>query len=221
MANATPDPRTSQSELPNEAPSATTGSEAGAAAPTDASSIATVALRDIGLAVALLSIWAGADAWYLASGTGLGALLSATGGLLVGAALTALAHEWGHFAGARISGGTAPVSPAKGFVPLFVFDFERSREEPFRAMSVGGNIAHWLVALGWFALLPGATPGQIALQCGGVGFAIFASTIEIPVIRRAFAGVPGAEALSGIGPDTLRRSAWIGFASALILFALL
>ncbi|MCP5057797.1 MAG: hypothetical protein GY937_13900 [bacterium] len=189
--------------------------------PADASAISTVALRDIAVAVALLSVWAGADAWYLASGVGLGAVLSAIGGLLVGAAVTALAHEWGHFAGARLSGGTAPVSPAKGFVPLFMFDFERSREEHFRAMSMGGNLAHWFVALAWFALLPGDSPGQIAVQCGGIGFAVFASTIEFPVIRRAFAGVPGKEALGGIGQDTLRRSAWIGLASALVLFALL
>lgn len=204
-----------------ETPESTPREEASGEIPADASAIATVALRDIALAVALLSLWAGADAWYLASGTGLGAMLGAIGGLLIGAAVTALAHEWGHFAGARLSGGTAPVSPVKGFLPLFVFDFERSREEHFRAMSVGGNVAHWLVALGWFALLPGATPGQIALQCGGVGFAIFASTVEVPVIRRAFAGMPGAEALRGISPDTLRRSGWIGFASALVLFALL
>ncbi len=191
------------------------------AAPADASSLSTVALRDVAIALALLSIWGGADAWTLATGSVFGAVLSVLGGLLVGAGVTSLAHEWGHFAGARLTGGTAPIAPARNLVPLFVYDFARSGEEHFRAMSVGGNLAHWAAALAWFALLPGETPGQVALQCGGVGFAVFATTVELPVILRAFTGVPGAEALRGITGDKLRRAGGLGLGSALMLFALL
>lgn len=191
------------------------------AIPTDASPIAVVLLRDVAILTTMLSVWAGAEAWAVQSGLGLATALSSLGGLLVGAAATALLHEWGHFLGARLSGGVAPVSPAANFLPLFLFDFERSDESHFRAMSLGGNLAHWGVALGLLALLPGASAGQIALQCGALGFATFASTVEFPVIRRAFAGEPGAQALTSIRPDTLRRAGGIGFATALVLFVLL
>jgi len=186
--------------------------------PENASPIPLVALRDVLIVITLLSIWAGAEAWASQSGLGMAAALSSIGGLLVGAATTALLHEWGHFVGARSSGGTAPVSPAGNFLPLFLFDFDRSEEEHFRAMSVGGNVAHWATALALFVMLPGATAGQLALQCGSLGFAVFASTIEFPVLRRAFAGEPGAQALATIRTDTIQRAGWIGFATALGTF---
>ena len=191
-----------------------------AAVPADASPVPAVALRDLAIATTLLSIWAGAESWAVQSGLGMASALSSIGGLLVGAAVTALLHEWGHFLGARLSGGVAPVAPAAKIVPLFLFDFARSEERHFRAMSLGGNLAHWTAALGLLVLLPGASSGQIALQCGALGFATFASTVELPVIRRAFAGEPGEQALTAIGPASLSRSGWIGVAVALGLFVI-
>ncbi len=206
---------------PTDASSTPEGAAGDAAVPADASPVALVALRDLAIVTTLLSVWAGAESWAVQSGLGMAAVLSSVGGLLAGAAVTAQIHEWGHFLGARLSGGVAPVARAAGIVPLFLFDFARSEERHFRAMSLGGNIAHWAAALGLLALLPGASSGQIALQCGALGFATFATTVELPVIRRAFAGEPGEQALTAIGPAELARSGWIGVATALGLFVIL
>ena len=67
-----------------------------------------LALRDGALALAALSLWAGADAWYDATGLAFAGLVSVLDGFLAGAALGAIAHEWGHFVGARWAGGIAP-----------------------------------------------------------------------------------------------------------------
>ena len=187
----------------------------------DASPLFLVALRDTAFVLGALSLWAGADAWSQATGAGFGVFLSSATGLLAGAFTAAQLHEWGHFAGARLSGGTAPISPAGKLVPLFLFDFERSDERQFRWMSIGGNLAHWLAAIALFAFVPTASPGGLALACGGLGFAVFASSIEFPVIRRALDGTPGAEALATIDAEGIQRSGWIGLGVALGAFVLL
>lgn len=187
----------------------------------DQSALFTVALRDLALVVAAFSLWAGADAWFQVTQAGFAAFLSATAGLLAGAFVGAQSHEWGHFAGARLSGGTAPIAPAKALVPLFNFDFERSDEGQFRSMSLAGNIAHWSMLLALIAFVPSGTPGQLALKCGAFGFAVFASSIEVPVIRKALGGMPGRQALATIRPDGLRRSGGFGLAAALAALILL
>lgn len=187
----------------------------------DASSLFLVALRDTAFVLGALSLWAGADAWFRATGAGFGAFLASATGLLAGAFTAAQLHEWGHFTGARLSGGTAPISPAKKLVPLFLFDFERSDERQFRWMSIGGNLAHWLAALALFAFVPTDAPGGLALACGALGFAAFASSIEFPVIRQALDGTPGARALATITADGIQRSGWIGLGVALGAFVLL
>jgi len=192
-----------------------------APAPADASSLLTVALRDLALVSAALAIWAGADAWFLLTRAGIGAFVSTLAGLFAGAFVGAQLHEWGHFAGARLGGGTAPIAPAGKLVPLFNFDFARSDEKAFRWMSVGGNLAHWAIVAVLFAVMPWTTPAQVALPCGAFGFAVFASTIEFPVIRRAYEGMSGPEALSTIPVGGIQRSARIGIAAALALFLLL
>ena len=201
-------------------PAAEAASTNPAEATADASGLFTVALRDFAFVIAALSLWAGADAWFQVTEAGFAAFLSSGAGLLAGAFMAAQLHEWGHFAGARISGGTAPIAPASGIVPLFNFDFGRSNDRHFRWMSVGGNLAHWFVVLALVVLIPGGSPGQLALQCGAFGFALFASSIEFPVIRHAFDGMPGTEALATITPAGLARSGWIGLAGALTAFVL-
>jgi len=199
------------------------GAENGAAAepPADASRLWLVALRDVALVLAALSLWAGADTAYVVTRTVFAAILASGGGLLVGAAVGALLHEWGHFAGARLSGGTAPLAPAKGFLPLFNFDFKRSEPRHFQAMSVCGNVAHWLVVLTLAAALPIETPGRVALVSGSFGFALFASITEFPVILKNHEGVAPLEALRTIRPDFLVRNGLLGAGGAALLSVVL
>ena len=208
-----------QSETP---PISEPDSSADAAAkPADAASLGLVILRDVAILAGALSLFAAADAWYILTGTALASILSLVDGLLVGLALGALLHEWGHFAGARLTGGTAPLRPLKGFLPLFDFDYANNTSSHFQGMSIGGNAAHWAVFFVLFFGLPLVTPGQVAIASGAFGFAIFASSIEFPVIRNVSQGLNGLEALSKIPKNFVTRNGTYGVVAALIALVVL
>jgi hypothetical protein len=187
----------------------------------DATPVARLAMRDGAIALAALSLWAAADAWHHTTGLGFAALLSVLDGLVVGVVLSGLAHEWGHFTGARLGGGVAPTTRFAKFFPLFVFDVQHSDARAFRAMSVGGNVAHWLVVFGLALFLPLDGPGRIALVSAAFGFACFASTTEFPVIQRAYSGVSPLECFAGLTGEKLRRNQWLGAAAGVGLFLVL
>ena len=195
--------------------------QAAAEAPADAASLPLAVLRDVALLLAALSLWAAADAWMLLSGTGFAWLLSVADGLLVGVLTAGLFHEWGLFAGARLSGGTAPLTPVTLPLPLFNFDFARSETRHFQAMGVGGNLAHWMVVLLIAIFLPPETAGRVALLAGALGFAVFASAVEFPVISRCHGGAAPIASLAGIRPADLTRNGVLGAVAALLLFSIL
>jgi hypothetical protein len=183
--------------------------------------LALVGVRDLGIVLAILSLWAAADTWYVVTGLGLAAWVSVLNGLLAGAAITGLLHEWGHFAGARLSGGTAPLAPAKSFLPLFNFDFSKSETSHFQAMSVGGNLPTWGFALLLAMALPLDAPGRIAIVSSAVGFSIFALIVEAPVMSRVAGGMAPAESLGKITASTIRSGAIGGAVGALLIASML
>jgi hypothetical protein len=187
----------------------------------DVTRVSRLALRDGAIALAALSLFAAADAWYAASGLKAAALLSVLDGLAVGYGLGLLAHEWGHFAGARWGGGIAPTTKLTQLFPIFLLDMQKSPDRAFKAMSVGGNIAHWSAVALFLLWLPLDAPGRIALGCGAFAFAFGASTTEFPVIRRSFAGATPVESFAGLTGAKLRRNRWIGYAAGAVLFAAL
>lgn len=189
--------------------------------PTDASPLWQVALRDVAVVAAGLSLFAAADTWHTLTGSALSGAVSLVDGLLVGLGLAALLHEWGHCAGARLSGGIAPLRPVTGFLPIFDFDYANSTREQFQAMSIGGNAAHWLVFFALLFGLPLASLGQVALVSSAFGFCVFASSVEFPVIRHAYRGLSGIEALSKIPKDFVRRNGRYGLVAALLAFLVL
>lgn len=187
----------------------------------DQSSLVLMVARDVGLAAVLLSLFAAADAWFLLTGSGLGSALSVVDGLIVGAGLTSLAHEWGHYTGARWSGAQVPLRPIKSFPQVFDFDYQGCEPGHFMGLSVGGNVGHWLMVLILAILLPLNTAGQAALLSGSVGFAVFGSTVEFPVISRARSGASPLESLSVIPKNFLRKNGAMGAAAALLVFLVL
>jgi len=189
--------------------------------PADATPVLRLARRDGGIALAGLSLFAAADAWHATTGLAFASLLTLANGIVVGVGLGTMAHEWGHFAGARLAGGIAPTRPYRSLFPIFDLDMDRSDPGAFRAMSVAGNLAHWAIVLLLAFLLPMDTPGRQALVCAAFGFAISASTTELPIIQRAYAGVAPKECFRGLTGATLKRNNWIGAAAGLVLFLVL
>jgi len=184
----------------------------------DVTPVSRLALRDGGIALAVLSLWAASDAWHTATGLGAASLLSVLDGLAAGYAINLLAHEWGHFAGARWGGGIAPTTRITRLFPIFVLDLQRSPVRAFQAMSVGGNLAHWAAVVLLFTWVPMDSPGRLALACGAFAFAFGASVTEFPVIRRSFAGASPVESFKGLSRASLRRDRWIGIAAGALLF---
>lgn len=164
----------------------------------DQARLALVVLRDVALIAVFLSLFAGAESWSTISRLKVAKILSVVDGLLVGVAIAALAHEWGHFLGARLGGGHAPLKPISQFLPLYDFDYARNDARSFLWMSYGGNIAHASIVVLLWLLVPTRSMGPAALVAGAFGFSVFSSLVEIPVIQQARRGVPALEALASI-----------------------
>ena len=187
----------------------------------DEATLSLVILRDVAVVSILLSIFAAAETWATVSGLAIASLLSVVDGLLVGAATAALMHEWGHFAGARLAGGHAPLKPIRDFLPIFDFDYKNNSAIAFEWMSIGGNVGNISVVLIFFVVLPLDSAGAAALVAGAFGFTVFAGGIEFPVIRKAQAGMSGIEALGTLPNDFLRRYTRWGIGAALVALILL
>ncbi len=200
-----------ESESTASAPGTGAAGEAGAYMPgrqvaaRDEARLALVILRDVAVVSVLLSLFAAAESWATVSRLAIASLLSVIDGLLVGAATNALAHEWGHFVGARLGGGHAPLKPLTKFLPLYDFDYANNDQRAFLWMSYGGNFAHAAVVLIYLMAVPTRSMGTAALVAGAFGFAVFSSLVEIPVIQQARRGVPGLEALAVIPRDFVSR----------------
>jgi len=171
----------------------------------DEARLSLVILRDVALVSFFLSLFAAAESWATVSRLALASLLSVVDGLLVGAVTGAIVHEWGHFVGARLGGGHAPLKPLTKFPPLYDFDYVKNDGRAFLWMSYGGNIAHASLVLAYLILVPTRSMGTAALVAGAFGFAVFSSLVEIPVIQQARRGVPGLEALAVIPKDFLSK----------------
>ena len=187
----------------------------------DEARLSLVILRDVAIASVFLSLFAAAESWATVSRLALATSLAVVDGLLVGIATAALVHEWGHFIGARLGGGHAPLKPLTKFPPLFDFDYERNDARSFLWMSYGGNIAHALLVVIYLMLIPTRSMGTAALVAGAFGFSVFSSLVEFPVIRQAQRGVPGLEALAVIPKNFVTRYLPWSIAAAFAAYAAL
>jgi hypothetical protein len=193
----------------------------GPVAEKDEASMLLVGLRDVAIISALLSIFGAAEAWAQVSGLAFASLIATVNGFLVGAATCALGHEWGHFAGARLGGGHAPLKPLSGFLPLFDFDYANNDKRSYEWMGIGGNLAHLSIPVLYFFAIGATGPGTAALIAGAVGFAVFSSIIEIPVIRKSRAGMGSLESLGTIPRDFVQRTMPWALGSAALIFLVL
>ncbi|MAI80886.1 MAG: hypothetical protein CL917_18250 [Deltaproteobacteria bacterium] len=187
----------------------------------DESSLLLLVARDVALGAGLLSLFAAADAWHILTGSGLSGFLSIVDGFLVGLGISALAHEWGHYSGGRWSGARLPLKAVRSFPQVFGFDYQKCEARHFMGLSVGGNVGHWLMVILLAVFLPLDTTGQLALLSGSFGFAVFASTVEFPVIARARTGASPMESLSVISSNFLQKNGAMGAAAALVAFLVL
>lgn len=175
------------------------------------------AAMHLGVALALFTLWAATDTWYLITGFGIAKALYLTVAAITGAVLTTLIHEWSHFLGARLAGARHAVPDRFG---LFVYDFnfDANSLHHFNVMSIAGQIGSWASVLFLWNALPMDTPGRVMLVGGAVASAIFAGMIELPVLKRSQASEDPLGELAKIDLRVLRRSALGGISGGLLFW---
>ncbi len=144
--------------------------------------------------LALITLWAAADAWYATTGLLIANIISVLNALVAGAYLAALFHEWGHFAGARIAGAYSPIVRKVKNQFMFGFSFDKNNTSQFLSMSIGGPVANWLLVLIVFMMVPMDNPGRVALLAMAIAKAISVCVFEVPIMLRTWqGGEPKAE----------------------------
>jgi hypothetical protein len=148
------------------------------------------ALRDALLVAATLALWR-ADAALRADG---GALAIAVAVAVAAGVMTAvagyLAHEWGHFLGARAGGSALRLPASAREVFLFNFDVRRSTPRQFVLMSSGGFAASLAVIVLLVAVLPlPALSALVALGLTAAGV-VATAVLEVPPFVRVLRGGP-------------------------------
>ncbi|MCP5178798.1 MAG: hypothetical protein H6994_02680 [Pseudomonadales bacterium] len=179
-------------------------------------------LRDAATVIALLTLFGAGDTWRFATDLQIAHCTALLGALGIGVALGALWHEWGHWSGAMFTGASTRIIPPAGLsVFRFDFDFVNNNTRQFHWMTFGGQIAQWALVLLIAVFVPMDAANRVALLAGAFGFAVFASAIEVPVLRASSAGTPPLQALrDNIDKAVLKRCRMIGAGAAIVLFAL-
>ena len=140
-----------------------------------------IAVRDLLLLLATLGAWTIEPTTRHTSADPAGTAMQIAAGVMAG--LCALvAHEWGHYLGARAAG--AVVYPARRVTALFMFGFDRERNGrcEFMAMSCGGFVASAAMIALFVTRLP-----LDAMAFAAVGV-LLTATLELPVAWRVAHG---------------------------------
>ena len=155
-----------------------------------------IALRHSAIVLAALTLWGASDSWALSSGWLLAETVSILNAVFAGTVIAYIAHEWGHFAGARVSGSISPV--LKEPVSFFMFNFKDklNTQGQFLSMSVGGPLANWSLFVLVLILLPLNTWSQATLLATTFAIATSVSVFEFPVINAVMYGEKPAETIS-------------------------
>lgn len=139
-------------------------------------------------AMTALTLWGAGNIWAASSELVISEFTAVANALIAGIVLAFLAHEWGHFSAARLSGAFSPVlkDPVSFF--MFNFKYEHNTSQQFIWMSLGGPAGNWLLVLLLILLVPLNTPSHALLLATTIGVAINVSVFELPIIKRTLAG---------------------------------
>ncbi len=176
--------------------------------------------RDLVLVAGFVWIWLALRAWHAGAGHAASAAALSVSAFVLTYATCYIAHEWGHDAGARLSGARVPRGSIAGIL-LPLFDPGAHTRRQFLWLSLGGVIAYLATA----AVILGALQPELAYRAAAVGALAFVAqslSVDLPVIRRVQRGGDILAALrEGVnGPVILRRTLGAWSVLALLLLGL-
>lgn len=172
-------------------------------------------------AMVALTLWGAADAWAASSGWLLAQAVAIANAFIAATALAGIVHEWGHLAGARLSGATSPMNekPIRYFF-VFDFSFDANDARQFLWMSWGGILAPWLLVVGVLVLVPIDSISRLALLSVLAAKAAAASLFEVPIaLRTARGGDPRTELGRELKDGGLASSERWSWAVGAVVFA--
>jgi hypothetical protein len=194
-------------------------SEEAAARAKDLANLRSVAALHFVMVMGALTLWGAADAWAEVSGWALAQGVAIANAVIAGVVLANTLHEWGHFAGARLSGSDARVlkKPVKYFF-MFDFSFDRNDVRQFLWMSWGGILVPWVLVLAAVLLVPIDNASRATLLAVLVARAVQVSVFEVPVVRRTQRGGEPRVELGRELKTGFARSRWAGVAVGALVF---
>jgi hypothetical protein len=134
----------------------------------------------------IVTLWV-LETWLVPGQEGIIRYLAATWAFLSGMALSHLIHEWGHFAGALISGAKLTIKPAAH--PLFFdFDYDHNKPRQFLLMSMGGLLGNFLLLVTLLLLVTPASLITTSLLAAVIGQLVYVLILELPVSCGVMAG---------------------------------
>jgi hypothetical protein len=181
-------------------------------------------LRDALITLVVTTSLSQVHAWQLTSPS---ALLSASSGL-IGFIFTYIviymAHEWGHWVGARSSRSAMPFAPYRS--PLIgYFDTQKHTPTQFLFLSWGGVLAYLcasICAVLIFFVTPGAVTAGMAIA--GLAFTVQSLSVDLPQIIKVHRNAdPHATNQQGTVPNLILKrtwQTWLPLAAILLLWNL-
>jgi len=170
-----------------------------------------------------LTLWGAGVTWAQVTGWEIAQLAAVANALVAGFVIASTIHEWGHFAGARLSGAVSPVleEPKQHF---FMFDFalDQNDARQFLWMSWGGILAPWVAVLLVAVAVPASLLSGAVLIATLVSKAVAVAVFEVPIaLATERGGEPGAELTKQAVGGGLPRSRRVGAVAGLACFALI
>lgn len=148
-------------------------------------------------AVASLTLFGAAHTWAASSGLSIALVTGIAAAFIAGMVLSSIFHEWGHYAGAALSGSTIKIADQPSDYYFFL-GFNPKKNSPRQAlwMTWGGLTGSWLLVLGVLTLVPLNSWMSAVLLATAVGRAVNASYFEVPIAWRTQQGHDFKQALS-------------------------
>ncbi len=148
-------------------------------------------------AVASLTLYGAAHTWATSSGLSIALATGVAAAFIAGMVLSSIFHEWGHYAGAALSGSTIKIADAPSDYYFFL-GFNPKKNSPRQAlwMTWGGLTGSWLLVIGVLTLVPLNSWMSAVLLATAVGRAVNASYFEMPIAWRTQQGDDFKQALN-------------------------
>jgi hypothetical protein len=175
------------------------------------------------LVMGALTLWGAAETWARTTGWTIAEVAAVANALIAATVIASTIHEWGHFAGARLSGAISPVlrDPRRHFF-MFDFDLERNDVRQFLWMSWGGILAPWIPVAIVLVGVPLDRWSDAALLAAFVWRASAVAAFEVPVVRTvARDRDPIAALRERVKAGGLASSGRVGMAIGAVCFVLL